>query len=279
MARNGNGNGIGMRMPMRPTPGWHSVNGQARHWSMRGYPSSMNAAKGYYGGTTLNEQWRHELAGDAQKLRAKQMAERQRLDDDKQSLQNDLDSHLTPILTPKSISKQTETALIPNGTATEFGPRSMSSAPSSSNGHKLKHHALFDSLKAPLTTTPKKQKNRTPVSAKGTPSKLKPMATLSADSNAKKEDSDSTLSTATSTATAAPTEWKEKKSRSNQGHGGSGSVPFHFDFVGTQRVLENILSAKQSTNTQPPPTFNKRLRQNGTSTHSPSSKRIKLNSE
>merc|ERR1719295_1625825 len=302
-------NGVGMRMPMRPTPGWHSVNGQARHWSMRGYPSSMNAAKGYYGGPTLNEQWRHELAGDAQKLRARQMAERQRLDDDKQSLQNDLDSHLTPILTPKSISKQM--APIPNGvrsasngnnTATvtphRYGPRPMSSAPSSSNGHKLKHHALFDSLKAPVTT-PKKQKgrtsqsaNRASVSAKGSPSssksKAKSIGTLTADSNAKKEDTDSTVST--STATSAPTECKKKKSNPADtvkvGEGDGGSKGFHFDFASTNRVLEairstnNKFSPKQTTNDDST-TINtkKRVLQTGTSPNSPSRKRIKLHSK
>jgi len=60
---------------------------QHGHWSQRGYPSSMAMGppratpNGFYGGGSLESKLRHELAGDAQKIRARQLAERQRLDD------------------------------------------------------------------------------------------------------------------------------------------------------------------------------------------------------
>merc|ERR1712228_272789 len=69
----------------------------------RGYPSMPTANGRYYAG--FNREARSELLGDAEKLKMKQLEEKKRLDDHKQFLQNDLDSHLVPTSTSKTSAK------------------------------------------------------------------------------------------------------------------------------------------------------------------------------
>ena len=211
-----------------PPQFWPSANGRGRghhHWSMRGYPSSMGAPKGYYGGRTLNEQWRHELAGDAEKLRARQLADRRRFDDDKDALRNDLDSHLTP-------NRKR------NGNDSAAIAAISASAPRRGPWASPKHHALFDSLKAPLTAPPKKQRAKTGQSAvRGPAAATLPTSagSVAADSNTKKEDTDSTVST--STTTTAPTDTAKVGEVKVVD---AASTSFHFDFAETDRVLDAI---------------------------------------
>ena len=250
----------------------------------------MSTPNGYYhGGRPLNEQWRHELAGDAEKLRARQMAERRRLDDDKQLLQNDLDSHLTPLQKSK-----TKSMTNPNGI--QHGNHSENVAVTN---HKSKHHALFDSLKMPpITTTPKKSKSKTVHTPKRQiADSAKPklnleataVSTNSADSNPKKEDSDSTVTASTITTVAtAPTEVivpKLTESVKPEELENGKTTSFHFDFAETDRVLESIQNTKngqtpksksKEIKNETPKSKRKRPLKNGTDTNSPSRKRIKL---
>eukprot|EP00483_Globobulimina_turgida_P009934 UN09953 len=89
---------------------------------------AQSMANGYF--TGFNRELRNELAGDAQKLKIKQMQEKRKLDDHKTFLKNDLDSHLTP-----NINLNTNTSMSVN-----------------SNKHKL----LFESLKGPSNIVAKK---------------------------------------------------------------------------------------------------------------------------
>merc|ERR1712228_725127 len=172
----------------------------------------------------MNGQWRNQLAGDAQKLRAQQMVDRQWLDNHKQSLQNDLNSHLsqTPQSTPsKELAGSIQNMVVPTNPLPQSCPRSL----------PPKHHALFDSLKAPMTAPKKSGGSRlTQTVAVG------PAVHLQAP---KKEDTDSaaTVST-TATTNTIPVEQKVKAPITPVAAPVPAAAgPFRFDFGDTDRVL------------------------------------------
>merc|ERR550525_211484 len=151
------------------------------------------------------------------------MVDRQYLDNHKQSLQNDLNSHLTPHSTPNNELAGSIQNMAPTNPLPQSCPRPL----------PQKHHALFDSLKAPMTAPKKSGGSRlTQTVAVG------PAVHLKAP---KKEDTDSaaTVST-TATANTVPVAQKVNPPQAAPAVPAQVAGSFRFDFGDTNRVLNTI---------------------------------------
>jgi len=128
------------------------------------YHPSPYMNNGYFAG--YNQHLRYKLAGDAEKLKQRQIEERQKLDDHKHFLQQDLDSHLNVV--PESNAAD-------NGQHHHEAQRDATSVandggnePSAAYNYNVNRPALFESLKGPAvssttTTMTTSQSNKNPV--------------------------------------------------------------------------------------------------------------------
>merc|ERR1712013_869894 len=105
------------------------------HQNMHQNMNTMNAVRGGYAATTYNCPMRNQLRLDAERLKQRQMADRQRLNEDKNLLQKDLDSHLHVAAPQSQTQTQTETQI---QTQTQ-----------SQRESQIMHKELFESLKGP----------------------------------------------------------------------------------------------------------------------------------
>jgi len=161
-------------------------------WAYRGYGTSSALHSGIYPPpfstlqpsayyTGFNQQLRHELAGDAEKLKLRQMQEKQKLDDHKSFLERDLDSHLAP--TPSSSHPHSPSTKNQASTHHEHnnndnsqhnanvisvssvdtalsqqpaGSTKLPTPPQNARPSNERHKELFESLKAPMGVITKK---------------------------------------------------------------------------------------------------------------------------